>query len=239
MTKIRLNKYLSSQGICSRRKADEHISNGNATVNGVRVKMGATIDPDIDNIKLFGKDIIFNKESKLKYFVFYKPKGVVTTLSDELGRKSLSGYLKNENGLKPVGRLDKDSEGLLILTNDGNTIYELTHPKFEHNKEYYVEAHMSENFELKSLGRLTRGIVIDKTRMKAVSISRVMIEKKKNLVKFNLVLNTGYNRQIRRMCDKIGLSIEKIIRVRFGKLSLNAITLQPGEMKKIKLEQIK
>ena len=238
MTKVRINKYLSAFGICSRRKADEYISNGDITVNGARVTKGTMIDPSVDQIRLFGKEITKNQNIKLKYFAFYKPKGVITTLEDELGRKSISSYLKGHNDLKPVGRLDKDSEGLLILTNDGNAIYELTHPKFEHEKEYYVEANMSEKFDLKDLDRLVSGITIDKIRMKAEAISKVMIEKKKNLVKFNLVLHTGYNRQIRRTCDKIGLSVSKIERIRFGNLSLQSVKLKPGEMKEIKREQI-
>ncbi|MFA7243719.1 MAG: pseudouridine synthase [Patescibacteria group bacterium] len=236
MTRVRINKFLSSNGICSRRSADEHIRAGKVKVNGIIAKLGDSIDPKIDKVVVNDKIIIAT--SKLEYYAFYKPRGVVATKSDELGRKSIADYIPDEKKLNPVGRLDMDSEGLIILTNDGELIQQLTHPSFKHEKEYYVEANMSESFKISDLNRLTKGINIKGTRMQAKSIDKIKIEKRKNMIKFNLVLTTGYNRQIRRMCDKIGLSVCTILRVRIGKLVLNEIGLRAGQLKSIDRDQM-
>lgn len=237
MIKIRLNKYLSSMGVCSRRSADIHVKNGEVKINNQIAKVGDIVDPEVDVVS-YQHEIIKGSPSDLIYFAFYKPKGVITTKDDELHRKSVSDYIKDGLYLNPVGRLDKDSEGLLLLTNDGELTQELTHPKFEHEKEYFVEANMSSGFDLKDLGKLVRGVNIGGKKMKAQDISHVMIEKKKNLVKFNMILTTGHNRQIRRMCDKIGLSVATIIRIRIDKLKISDLKLKPGIMKKISKTQI-
>lgn len=223
--------------MCSRRAADEHIRKGDVKINGQAAKLGDFLDPKIDKVSLSGKEVGGN-QSKLEYFAFNKPEGVVTTKSDELKRKSIADYIPQGKNLNPVGRLDMESEGLIILTNDGELIQRLTHPSFEHEKEYYVEAYMSENFKLSDLSRITKGLKIGGAKMKAKSISKIKVESKHNLVKFNLILTTGYNRQIRRMCDKIGLSVSKIMRIRIEKLDISSLDINSGQLKQIRKSDI-
>ncbi|MFA7253525.1 MAG: pseudouridine synthase [Patescibacteria group bacterium] len=228
---IRLNKFLADAGLFSRREADEHILAGEITVNGNPVtEMGTKIEPDHDIVEYKGK--IIKLQTAYTYYALYKPKGVVSTAKDELGRQTVLDFVPKEPRVYPVGRLDADSEGLIILTNDGDLTNHLTHPSFEHEKEYEIIVKSTKQ-KAKSPEEITKmfenGFMIDGHLMIA-DVARSIKSPALSfpLSAFSLVLHTGYNRQIRRMCDKIGLNVIKLTRTRIGKLKLADLNLKHG-----------
>lgn len=238
----RLNKFLANSGVCSRRKADEHILAGDVKVNGITNKeLGIKIDPDKDTVEFQDKVVKLN--SDFVYYVLNKPKGVVSTSSDENGQKAVVDLVPKVPRVYPVGRLDKDTVGLIVLTNDGELTKELTHPSFEHRKEYKAEVRI-QNKELsknKNIGqyiteKFERGLRIDDKLMKADSVSCLILNPK--FLILTLVLHTGYNRQIRKMCAKIGLEVVRLTRTAIGKLTLAKLNLKPGEYKEISKEDV-
>ena len=229
----RLQKILSARGIASRRKAEEYIAAGLVKVNGKVVKVGDKADPETDTIKVDGK--VLEDRREMLYFVMNKPTGVITTnVARSGGRAPASEALqkvptvrdlipeKLRGKLYPVGRLDKDSSGLLLFTNDGPLAYRLTHPKFEHEKEYEVEvrgALPDEALEKISAGRMS----IDGTRLKPAYVRRL------GPSNFSIALTEGKNRQIRRMCEKVGNPVKKLTRVRI--MTLEDRALRAGAMR--------
>jgi 23S rRNA pseudouridine2605 synthase len=238
---IRLNKFISDSGLMSRRKADEAISNGDIEVNGTTVsELGLKVDPEKDVVKCNGRFV--KAEPELVYYAVYKPNGVISTAQDEKGRDNVVGLVPRFPRVYPVGRLDAYSEGLMILTNDGDLTQKLTHPSFEHEKEYEVTVHISDEelrYNVNLIGHLkksfTDGLQIEGKLMKA---DRIFIKDNEKSLLLSLVLHTGYNRQIRKMCAQIGLAVSKIKRIRIGRLNLQPLNLKPGEYKKIEKYQI-
>lgn len=212
----RIQKILSARGICSRRKAEEYIAQGLVMVNGVPATIGQKADPLVDRIEVAGK--VLEERKELVYFLFHKPEGVLThpfgsTIGAAPASKpgdahSVRDFLPREiKGLvSPVGRLDKDSSGLLLLTNDGVIAYRLTHPRFDHEKEY--EVLMAGAISEGALLKLEKGMTILGERTKPTRIRRLAPNK------FRIALTEGKNRQIRRMCDKVGSPVLKLRRVR-------------------------
>ncbi len=235
MNQVRINKFLSTSGVCSRRKADEHILAGDVTLNNKKAKLGDQVG--LNDIVHFKGNEIENISDSV-YIALYKPKGVISTADDELKRKSVVDILPKDPRVYPIGRLDKDSEGLLILTNDGDTANKLTHPKFEHEKEYSVQARvLSSKFKVQNIvTNFEKGLKIDDKMMKADRVYNVKMRGDK--LEFNVTLHTGYNRQIRKMCDKIGLEVKKLTRIRIGNLKLHNLKLNPGEYKEISKSDI-
>ena len=232
---IRLNKFISESGICSRRKADEHILAGKVFVNEKRGETGQKIDPDNDKVVLYGKTVN-PPEAGLVYYALYKPRGVISTASDESGRKSVIDLVPKEPRVYPVGRLDKDSEGLMILTNDGELTQKITHPSSEHEKEYFVcaTAQKGQDVSFDNFAkRFLNGISIDGQIMKADKVESSQTTQNRKQFYFNITIHTGFNRQIRRMCDKIGLEVTKLKRIRIGKLTLDSLNLSSGDYEKI------
>lgn len=227
---IRINKFLADSGVCSRRKADELIAMGKITINGEIAKTGEKINPVLDIVIFDGKKITQNLDKV--YYALYKPRGVVSTVSDEMGRESVAELVPQSPPVHPIGRLDKNSEGLIILTNDGDLTNLLTHPKNEHQKEYKVRVRMINKdivaSEIKP--KFESGIRIDGKLMKADNVTCEEILNSNNLV-LHIVLHTGYNRQIRKMCDRIGLDVLNLKRTKIAKLSLTDLNLKPGEYK--------
>lgn len=236
--KVRINKYLADQGICSRRKADEHILRGDVLVNGKVAIPGTKIISDKDEVIFRGKKITTLNSQELEYWALYKPRGVVSTASDEKGRKNVVDLINTKSRIYPVGRLDTDSEGLIILTNDGDFANRLSHPSFQHVKSYKVIAKGIDSVDLQDIKRkLERGFLINGKKMRALRV--VSIDRADNhLIEIELDLITGYNRQIRRMCDKIGLKVIKLMRTGISKLKLSDLKLSAGQSVPIGRDQV-
>lgn len=240
---IRLNKYLSQAGICSRREADEHILAGEVKINGEVAALGNKVDSDKDKIELKGVPINTEKPA-LIYYALYKPKGIISAAKNEQ-EKTVVDLVPSEPRVYPVGRLDKNSEGLMILTNDGELTNALTHPSYKHEKEYEVivrimnqELRSKDTSEIATMikNRVVSGVTIDGKTMKADEARVSMIHNSKFVIL--MTIHTGYNRQIRKMCAKIGLEIQSLKRVRIGKLKQEMLGLKPSEYKEIGIKDI-
>ena len=228
---MRINKYIASSGFCSRRKADELIEAGRVCVNGEVVKLLGYEIRTKDKVSIDNKPL---RTMKLEYYRFYKPTGYITTSSDEKGRKTIYDILPDEmSHLNPVGRLDKDSSGLLILTNDGNLVYELTHPSIKVAKVYRVT--VDAFLKVEDLERLASGIELEKGKIAYCDCE--IIERKKDETLLEITLYQGMNRQIRRMIEFLGHNVIHLKRIRHATIDL--VGLKKGQFKAIKPKQIK
>lgn len=228
---MRINKYIASSGFCSRRKADELIEAGRVCVNGEVVKLLGYEIRTKDKVSIDNKPL---STMKLEYYRFYKPTGYITTSSDEKGRKTIYDILPDEmSHLNPVGRLDKDSSGLLILTNDGNLVYELTHPSIKVAKVYRVT--VDAFLKVEDLERLASGIELEKGKIAYCDCE--IIERKKDETLLEITLYQGMNRQIRRMIEFLGHNVIHLKRIRHATIDL--VGLKKGQFKAIKPKQIK
>jgi len=209
--KERLQKILSARGICSRRKAEEYIEQGLIKVNGKVATLGQKADPEKDKVEVDGKVVEERKE--MLYYVLNKPKDIVTTNATRRNQTTVFDILpeKLRGKIFPVGRLDKDTTGLLLLTNDGVLAYRLTHPKFDHEKEYEVTT--VRPITDGALKKLEKGITISGTKTKQAHLKRL------GNSKFSIALTEGKNRQIRRMCQKVGCPVKELKRIRITTLS--------------------
>ena len=211
----RIQKILSAAGLCSRRQAEQYIAEGRVTVNGVTASLGEQANPDIDQIMLDGAPI--SRAPNKLYLMLNKPRGYVTTLSDEKGRHTVAELVRDcGERVYPVGRLDMDSDGLLILTNDGEFAHRLTHPSHEMDKEYLVtvggELSGCEG-KLAALTTLEDGSPIVPAQVRVV-------KREAGRWVLSVVIHQGLNRQIRRMCAMVGLKVLRLQRVREGTVYL-------------------
>lgn len=221
-SKIRLQKFLSEAGVASRRKAEEMIRNGSVKVNGVTAQIGDSVDPKRDTVTVKGKKV--RKESNMRYVLLNKPRGYVTTTDDELGRKCVLELVKDvKERVYPVGRLDRVSEGALILTNDGAFANAMMHPSRHVPKTYKVTVRPDITAEKVDL--LSTGIELD-GRMTAPAEVRVVSREEGRAV-LEIVLYEGRNRQIRRMCEAVELEVARLRRVSIGSVKLGM--LQTGD----------
>lgn len=212
--KERLQKILSSRGVCSRRKAEEYILAGRVTCNGQVCTLGETADPEVDEIMLDGKVIPSGNSSV--YIMLHKPRGFVTTLSDEKGRRNAAQLVADcGQRVYPVGRLDMDSEGLLLFTNDGAFANAMMHPKHEVDKVYEVWV---TGFTQENLEKLKLPIVLDGYTIKKPGVALVKASGDQALIR--VTIHEGRNRQVRRMCSAAGLHVTRLRRVGEGKLTL-------------------
>lgn len=215
--KERLQKIIASRGVASRRRAEELISAGRVTCNGQTCRLGDCADPDTDSILLDGKPL--PSKSKYVYIMLHKPRGYVTTLSDERGRPDVA-QLVRDCGVRvyPVGRLDMDSEGLLLLTNDGAFANRMTHPKHEIPKVYMVTV---KGFSDSGLERLRQPITLDGYEIKAPEVVVTSGQNAANeKVRLLITISEGRYRQVRRMCAAAGMEVVRLVRVREGNLEL-------------------
>lgn len=215
----RLQKILSARGVASRRKAEEMIQNGLVTVNGAIAQLGDSADPEADEILVNGQALPVQGENV--YILLNKPRGYVTTLSDEKGRPN-AAQLVADCGVRvyPIGRLDMDSEGLLLFTNDGSFANELMHPKHEVKKTYEVWVN---GYMPGSEVRLSKPITLDGYTIRQPQVKRLWAEGKK--AKFLVTIHEGRNRQVRRMCEAAGMQCTRLRRIREGSLSLGDLPL--------------
>ena len=231
----RLNKFIASSGLCSRRKADEYITEGKVTVNGkVIVELGFQIGTK-DVVKLSGKII---KPQKLDYYRFYKPAGYITTSDDEKGRKTIYDVIPPElKHLKPVGRLDKDSTGLIIMTNDGELINQMTHPSLKIPKIYLVQ--INNKITPEDGEKMYNGIEIEtdtgEKRTAYAEVFPVEITNKSSMLR--VTLYQGINRQIRKMFAALGFEVISLKRIQHATITIDG--LKRGQIKPLKPKQIK
>lgn len=236
---IRLNKLLSQAGVASRRLADQLIEQGRVVVNGhVVSELGAKADPSRDFIKVDGRRLKFDEVKQ--YYLLYKPAGVVSTRSDPQQRETVIDLL-SKRGVRgyfyPVGRLDYDSEGLLLLTNDGEFAEVVTHPR--HQLERAYEARVLGVPDEHELDRLRKGVIIEgrRTLEAGVSLRRVLKGNRGPEAIVEIVIKEGRNRQVRLMCDAIGHPVVQLTRTRIGSLKIGG--LKPGQVRAVSSEEIK
>ena len=217
----RLQKIIAARGLCSRRQAEKWIEEGRVRLNGNTAHLGDTADVTEDVIEVDGKRL--PKASKKLYLMLNKPRGYVTTLSDEKGRKNAAELVAGcGTRVYPVGRLDMDSEGLLLFTNDGEFANLMMHPKHEVNKVYRVWV---TNFAPEKLEALAEPIELDGYKIKAPKIRPVRMEPTRAIV--DVTIHEGRNRQVRRMCQAAGLEVARLVRISEGGLRLG--DLKSGE----------
>ena len=227
----RIQKIIASRGITSRRKAEEMISAGRVTCNGRVCLLGESADPDVDTILLDGKPLPSGGE--YTYIVLHKPRGYVTTLSDEKGRKDITLLISDcKQRVYPVGRLDMDSEGLLILSNDGEFANILMHPKHEINKTYRVYV---ESFSREKLEKLRQPITLDGYTIKKPTVRLVSVEDE-SFALLEVVIHEGRNRQVRRMCAIAGMPVQRLIRIAEGSVKLGNLPL--GKWRYLTAEEV-
>jgi len=235
---MRLNKFLAQTGISSRRGADLLIQSGRVTVNGIKIeKLGALVDEKKDEIRVDGKKVTISE--KFIYILLNKPKGYLCTVKDSFGRPTVLDLVDKEKSefgscgkVFPVGRLDLDTEGVLLLTNDGELAYRLTHPKFQVEKTYWVTVKGEINGKI--LKRFYKGIKLEDSEI-AKGEARILKIEKGNSV-FELKLREGRKREIKRMCKAVGLSVTNLVRIKFA--NLTAKNLKLGEWRYLKEKEI-
>ena len=216
---IRLQKYLSECGYCSRRKAEELIERGKVKVNGHMARLGDKVRLRGDIVTVCGKKVTHG-DSQRVYIMLNKPRGYITTMSDELGRKCVAELVEDApERVYPAGRLDKDSEGLLLFSNDGDFVNMMTHPSGHVSKIYRVTVRPPINDE--QILEMSSGVIIDGKKTSKCQIT-VLVEEDKRVV-LEFILNEGRNRQIRKMCEAVGLDIARLKRVSIGNLRLGRL----------------
>lgn len=224
---IRLNKFMANAGMCSRRKADEWIQEGRVRVNGeIVTNLGTKIDPENNRVEVDGKPVVLPRKEFL--ILFHKPQNCLTTVSDPFHRKTVLDYVRVPYRIYPVGRLDYDTEGLLLLTNSGELAYRLTHPKFEIDKVYRVTLEKAITPEM--VRSLEKGVEIAPG-----SVVSGKVETRSSHT-IELTIHQGKKRQVKRMLKAVDNSVTALKRIRFGFLELGS--LQPGEWRYLNSEEI-
>jgi len=243
---VRLNKFIAGSGFTARRKADELIAEGRVTVNSeVVISLGTKINPDEDTVRVDGELIKppSEKKGKLIYILLNKPAGYVTTTSDEKNRPTVLDLVNSPKAkhqrIYPIGRLDYDTEGLLLLTNDGELANKLMHPKYGVYKSYIVK--INKPIDEKSLKRLREGVRIDKGKGPSASVrtseAKVSVVPKTEGRQLRISIHEGRNRQVRKMLEAIGCYVRKLKRIEYANLNLKG--LREGEWRYLNGEEIK
>ena len=230
----RLQKILSARGVASRRQGEALIQAGRVEVNGVTASLGDTADPEIDRITVEGRPLPQKQDSV--YLMLNKPRGFVTTLSDEQGRKN-AAQLVEDCGVRvyPIGRLDMDSQGLLLFTNDGDFANRMMHPKGEVEKTYHV---VCTDYREGAENQLAQPITLDGYLIRKPEVK--LLKALGNKAEFLVTIHEGRNRQVRRMCQAAGMQVRRLTRIREGSLSLGDLPtgkwryLTPSEIQNLK-----
>lgn len=230
---MRLQKFLAQAGVASRRKSEELIASGAVKINNKVVKeMGKTVYPG-DEVKVNGRLITHSEQNV--YYLINKPRGVVSSVSDEQGRDVVTNYVPQNARVYPVGRLDRETTGALILTNDGEFAQLLTHPKYDLSKKYRVSVIGKLTYKIST--QLIEGVTIDKVRYQGIEFEDVKYDSKKNRTQFTVTLHEGKNRQIRKMFAHFDLPVHKLHRFKIG--SLDLADLKIGYYRELKPYEVK
>lgn len=224
MEEIRLQKFLAESGVASRRKCEEYILQGKVKVNGVVVeKLGTKINPQKDEVEFAGKKMEQHRKKKI-YLLLNKPIGYVTTVKDPFSRKTVLDLVKHiDSRIVPVGRLDMYTSGALILTNDGDLVYHVTHPSKEIEKTYQVTIKgMVTQEEVKSL---EKGVDIGEYITKPAKVRMMKIDSEKHISRVEIVIHEGKNRQVRKMCEAVGKKVLALHRSKIGNISVKDLKI--------------
>jgi len=231
MAEERIQKALARAGFGSRRACEDLIIEGRVTLEGRVVTLGDKVDPETQQVAVDG--VTVNLDPSIRYYALHKPVGVVTTMSDPQGRPDIRGFLPTEGPrVFPVGRLDRDSEGLLLLTNDGDLANRLMHPSFGIEKEYLAEVEGVPT--AKHLTRLRAGVELEDGPARAVRASLVAASGDRGAVR--LVMTEGRKREVRRMLEAVGLPVTRLVRLRIGGVGLDR--LPPGAHRELTLDEV-
>ena len=229
----RLQKFLSNQGVCSRRKAEEYILAGKVKVNGkIVTELGTKVNSEQDLIEFDGKKI--SNEINKVYILLNKPIGYVTTVKDQFSRQTVMDLVKVKEKVLPVGRLDMYTSGAILLSNDGDFIYEITHPKHEINKTYQVTVKGIVSKE--EINSLKTGVDIGDYVTKQAEVRIMKIDKEKDISRIEIIIHEGKNRQVRRMCEAVGRKVLALHRSKIGNLSVKDLKL--GSWRYLKKEEV-
>ena len=221
MEEIRLQKYLAEAGIASRRKCEEYIEQGRVKVNDEIAKLGTKINPEND-IVLFDNKKVENKE-ELVYILLNKPIGYVTTAKDQFSRDSVLDLVKVKQRIVPVGRLDMYTSGALLLSNDGDFVYKITHPKHEVNKTYTVTVKGIVTTE--EIDKLQKGVEIEDYITKPAKVRILKTDLEKDISRLEITIHEGKNRQVRKMCEAVGRKVQALHRSKIGNIDVKELKL--------------
>lgn len=234
MEKIRIQKIIADSGVCSRRKAETLISAGRVKVNGHVAGLGQQSNPQKDIITIDGERVLVEKKREFTYLVMNKPRGYLTAMADDRGRRCVTDLLPaSSKRLFPVGRLDLNSEGLLLFTDDGNFANQMMHPRHEVSKTYRVTARPDITDE--QAAKLSEGVYIDGRRTAPAEVR--VLSKEPNRVVMEIVIREGRNRQVRKMCDAVKLEVARLKRTAIGPIRLGM--LKPGTTRELTKEELK
>ncbi len=233
----RLQRSLARAGFGSRRACEEVIAAGRVQINGTVATLGDRLDPSVDEVRVDGSKV--NVDPELRTFALHKPRGVTTTMRDPHAERDLTGFLPKGVHVFPVGRLDRDTEGLLLLTNDGSLAHRLTHPRYAIEKEYLAE--VGKPPSNRQLSRLRRGVELDDGTAKAVDARSAGGASGRGGAGgrggVRLVMVEGRKREVRRMLDAVELPVRRLVRVRVGPIRLGK--LGPGEVRELEPEDVR
>lgn len=225
---MRLQKYLAHAGLCSRRKAEEYILAGRIKINGITIsELGTKVDPS-DSVFFDEKPVLLSRDQPKIYLALNKPEGYVTSCSQKK-TKIVMDLIDMDERIYPVGRLDKDSKGLILLTNDGELHNKLSHPSFDHEKEYLVTT--VDPVSDKALRSMAEGVMIDEVKTRKATVKRISDKQ------FCIVLKEGRNRQIRKMVQKTGNEVDTLLRIRIANITLGK--LKEGAWRHLTREEIR
>ncbi len=221
MEEIRLQKYLAEAGVASRRKCEEFIQKGRVKINGNVATLGEKVNPEIDKVEFDNKEI--GKIEEHVYILLNKPIGYVTTAKEQFGRDSVLDLVKVKQRIVPVGRLDMYTSGALLLSNDGDFIYKVTHPKHEVDKTYTVTLKGIVTNE--DIQKLKSGVEIEDYVTKPAQVKILKTDEEKNISRLAITIHEGKNRQVRKMCEAIGKKVQALHRTKIGNIEVKELKL--------------
>ncbi len=236
MEEIRLQKYMAEYGIASRRKCEEYISEGLVKVNGkIVTELGIKVNSKKDIVEYNGKKLENSKKSKKVYILLNKPIGYVTTAKEQFNRQTVLDLIKGINErIVPVGRLDMYTSGALILTNDGDFVYKVTHPKYEIEKTYV--ATLSGIIQNEAIQKLTNGIEIEDYITKPAKVKILKIDYEKRISQIEITIHEGKNREVRKMCEAVGYKVMALHRSKIGNIDVKDLKI--GEWRYLNIKEI-